>query len=67
MYVNPKPASITSGASYSTVQYATPPSDSPTPDSMSCWRRGDTTRHVEHQDVVHSVKSGVRADDEMSW
>jgi len=67
MYVRPSPADMTSGASNSTVQYPTPPSASPTPDSTRSWMRGATTRHVEHQEVVHRVSSGVRDDEESSW
>ena len=35
IYSRPRPAAMTSGASYSTVQYPTPPSASPTPDWTS--------------------------------
>ncbi|KAK5632387.1 hypothetical protein RRF57_008101 [Xylaria bambusicola] len=66
--VSPLPSPLMiSGASYSTVQNATPPSCSPTPDSTSDLISGATARHVPHQDVVHSVSSGVRAEDERSW
>lgn len=46
IYVKPRPADMTSGASYSTVQYPTPPSSSPTPDSTISLIKGATTRQV---------------------
>jgi hypothetical protein len=53
-----------SGESNSTVASETPPSSSPTPDSTRECSRGETTRHVEHQEAVQRVRRGVREEDE---
>lgn len=66
-YAWPKPARMMSGASYSTVVSATPPSGSPAPDSTSEWRMGETMRQVGHQEVVQRVSRGTREEAERRW
>lgn len=55
---------IMSGASNSTGAKATPPSDSPVPDSTSDWIRGRTVRHVGHHDAVQRVRRGMRDEED---
>lgn len=59
------PADMISGLSNSTVVRATPPSSSPTPDSTRERMNGSTVRHVGHQEAVHSVRSGILAEDDV--
>lgn len=67
MYVMPNPPFMMSGASYSTSQYAMPPSASPTPDSMRDLMKGVTVRQVGHHEAVQSVRRGRREDDDSNW
>lgn len=53
-----------SGESNSTGAKATPPSDSPTPDSTKDWIRGRTVRQVGHHVAVQRVRRGVREEDD---
>lgn len=64
MYVRPRPAVMTSGASYSISAYVTPPSASPTPASIRDLTSGETWWQVVHQEVVHRVSKGRREVDE---
>lgn len=57
------PADMISGLSNSTVVSATPPSSSPMPESTKERMNGSTVRHVGHQEAVHNVKSGMRAEE----